>query len=277
MRNNALLNGRHRLASCGKGNGVVCADGGICQPRAGGWVDYFVRAGVGAGGAIARWPGRPPSRCALCAAAARRVGLCAACAESLPVIDAACPVCGLAQERALPCGDCLRAPPAYARCIAALDYGYPVNRLVHLAKYHGRLDALDMLASRLAMRLRREETRPDCIVPVPLHSRRQRQRGYNQAGLVAAYLSRALNIPCRSDLLSRRRATREQAALRPAERRRNVRGAFHWRGRPGCAYIAVVDDVLTTGATGNEIARLLRRAGVGRVEIWALARSAGPD
>ena len=248
--------------------------GVICQPVSGDRVDYFGKIGAAL---KQRWPGWPAQNCVLCARPGQRRGLCADCAEQLPAIGPACPGCGLPQQEERLCGDCMRAPPSYDRCLAALDYIYPVNRLLHLAKYRGRLEVLALLTSRLLARLRREDAKPVCIVPVPLHFRRHCRRGYNQAGLIAARLSQDLHIPCRDNVLSRIRATREQSALRSAQRKQNVRGAFRLRRPPACDHIAVVDDVVTTGATGNEIARLLKQAGVARVDIWALARAAAPD
>ncbi|MGI9228660.1 MAG: ComF family protein [Gammaproteobacteria bacterium] len=216
----------------------------------------------------------PARSCVLCARPDRGHGICDACIQQLPAITQACPVCGIQQRHDWPCGDCLSAPPDYDRCIAALDYCYPVNRLVQLAKYHGRLDVLTFLSSQLVPRLRQLETLPDGLIPVPLHPRRHCWRGYNQAELIATRLSRDLNIPCFNQTLRRARAPKEQAALQPRQRQHNVKGAFHLRALPARDYVAVIDDVVTTGATGNEIARLLKQAGVRRVEIWSLARAA---
>ncbi|HEX7342007.1 MAG TPA: ComF family protein, partial [Rhodanobacteraceae bacterium] len=115
------------------------------------------------------------------------------------------------------------------------------------------------------------------IVPVPLHRARLRQRGYDQAQQLARQIARRLRLPLRDDCLQRTRATSAQSTLDAVARRRNVRGAFRLRdGVALPAHVALFDDVLTTGATLAECARVLRRAGVARVDVWALARVAAP-
>ena len=118
---------------------------------------------------------------------------------------------------------------------------------------------------------------PDLLLSVPLHRRRLRQRGYNQALELARPLAQALHVPLRHDRLQRRRHTGAQTELDAVSRRRNVRGAFAVReGVALPAHVAILDDVMTTGATLAECARVLRRAGVARVDVWALARAPSP-
>ena len=116
---------------------------------------------------------------------------------------------------------------------------------------------------------------PAAIVPVPLHTSRLRRRGYNQALELAKPLARHLHLPLLTGALARTRATGAQTDLSAIQRRRNVRGAFaaHFPDAPP-AHVAVLDDVFTTGATLGECARVLKRAGVARVDVWALARAA---
>ena len=114
---------------------------------------------------------------------------------------------------------------------------------------------------------------PQCIIPVPLHISRYQQRGYNQVIELATYLHRRLNLPLRLDLLERIRATAEQAGLSRTERRRNLRRAFRTTGSQLPDHVALLDDVITTGSTVNEAALTLRKAGVGYIEVWGLARA----
>ena len=121
-------------------------------------------------------------------------------------------------------------------------------------------------------------TRPDLLLPVPLSSRRLRQRGFNQAGMLARWLSQSLQLTLNEHLLQRRQDTPAQQQLSAAQRRRNLRQAFELAadGQVNGLHLAVVDDVLTTGATAESIARLLRKAGAARVDVYCLARTPKP-
>lgn len=231
--------------------------------------------------------GRLPigSRCLLCGLTdieMHATDLCAACAAELPRIGQHCPHCGLplpdsppAQPASLPCGQCLRAPPPYRRCIAPLLYRPPVAQLIARFKYGDRLACGRLLCDELLRRLRCEpDLDADLIVPVPLHWRRRWVRGFNQAEIIGDELSRALRIPLRLDLLTRSRPAPPQQSLSADQRRRNLRGAFALRGpAPFGLDIALVDDVVTTGATAAEVAGLLLGAGARSVQVWCLART----
>jgi ComF family protein len=179
------------------------------------------------------------------------------------------------------CGTCLRKPPPWERVMAALDYRYPVDRIVCRFKFNrdfacGHLLGYEMLATIHAHDL----PLPDLVVPVPLHRLRQVSRTFNQAGLLAGQLGNALAVPVHHTRLIRLRATRAQSGLDAADRKRNTRGAFRCpRGAPGALagrHVALVDDVMTTGATLLECTQTLRRAGVSRVSIWVAARAPAP-
>ena len=194
-----------------------------------------------------------PPRCLACGdpGAAGR-DLCAACADELvpPRV--------------------VRVPPL-ARIVAASRYEPPIDRLLPRFKFHGDLAAGRLLAQLLAD-VASTAPRPDALVPVPLHRRRLRERGYDQALELARPLAKALALPLAKDALVRRRATTPQTDLGGRARRRNLEGAFAVRG-PLPAHVALVDDVLTTGTTLAEAARTLRAAGVERVDAWVVAIS----
>ena len=213
--------------------------------------------------------------CYVCRAAAR-VQLCAACIEDLPrQTDAACPRCALASPGGALCGRCLAHPPHYDATIAALDYTFPADVLVQALKFGGELALASFLASLLMERTLSAE-KADLVVPVPLSNQRLRGRGYNQAVEIARPIARALRAPLDFLVLTRTRETAAQAELPYAERVKNVRGAFHCsRALPNVA-VAVVDDVMTTGATLDEIAATLKRAGAARVVNWVVARTPPP-
>lgn len=199
--------------------------------------------------------------------------LCAACAAALPWNDAACARCALPLAApAAACGACLQTAPPLDAAHAAFRYAAPLDRLLPRFKFHRDLPAGRLLAEAMAARFAALD-RPDALLPVPLHRERLRRRGYDQALELARPLARALRLPLRTDLLRRQRSTRAQSELDATQRRRNLRGAFAVEdGRPLPSHVVLVDDVMTTGATLHAAARVLRRAGVPRVEAWVCAR-----
>jgi len=184
----------------------------------------------------------------------------------------ACATCGLPQPVAsAACGTCRHAPPPYQRTRAPFRYGFPLDRLLPRFKFHGDLAAGALLAELMLAGLPRDAL-PQALVPVPLHLARLRERGYDQALELARALGAGLRLPVRP-LLERQFATTAQSTLGAAARRRNVRGAFRCRAGPLPRHVALVDDVMTTGATLHECAAVLRRAGVEQVEVWVVARA----
>lgn len=198
--------------------------------------------------------------------------LCAACRDELPrLAGELCPRCALPTPRAAVCGRCLAEPPHYDATVAVLAYDFPADALVHALKFRGELALAPFLGKLLSQKI---DQSADCVVPVPLSPRRLRQRGYNQAAEIARQVA-----PSKIDLdvCVREKDSRPQMELPWAERQRNVRGAFSCKRALGGATVAVVDDVMTTGATLDEIARTLKRAGAGRVLNWVVARTLPPS
>jgi ComF family protein len=228
------------------------------------------------------WTGRLlrivlPLRCLLCGD--RGSGgrdLCAGCARDLALNAPCCPRCALPLETPAPlCGECIEHEPPFAAAWAPFRYEHPLDLLESRFKFRGDLGAGRVLASLMAERATIEgPSLPEAIVAVPLHVSRLRERGYNQALELAKPLARALGVPIEPDLLRRTRATAAQTGLDAAARRRNLRDAFAVAGERAIpSHVALLDDVMTTGATVRECARALRRAGVARVDVWALARA----
>lgn len=219
-----------------------------------------------------------PACCRLCGCALTgRIDLCAACAAELPWLDDACPRCAmpLATSHAASCGHCQRQPPCFDACIAAFSYEYPVRELIGRFKFHGDLAAGRALALLLARRLGEREcnaTPETVLVPVPLHRSRLAERGFNQSERIARVLSRELGLPLRQGLVRRTERTEDQKTLDAAARRRNLARAFRARPCTGLR-IVLVDDVLTTGATADALATVLREAGATSVHVWCLARA----
>lgn len=174
------------------------------------------------------------------------------------------------------CGACMQRAPRRATLAAVhapFVYAAPLDRLLVRFKFHEDLAAGRLLSQLMAQSLA-DTPRPDALVPVPLHRARLRRRGYDQALELAKPLARALDLRIDGNLLVRTRATDAQSRLDADARRRNLRDAF--AVRPGVAlpaHVALVDDVMTTGATLRAAAAALRRAGVQRVDAWVCARA----
>lgn len=182
----------------------------------------------------------------------------------------------------LVCGACLKKPPQFEHVEVPWRYAFPLDSLITRFKHHakwplGRLLG-ELLSHHLQHAFENGLPRPALLLPVPLGKRRLRQRGFNQAGMLASWLGSALDLPVAAQLLRRERETTAQQDLDAAARQRNLRQAFtlaHPERIQGL-HLAVVDDVLTTGATANSLARLLKRAGAARVDVYCLARTPKP-
>jgi ComF family protein len=195
--------------------------------------------------------------------------ICAECDADLPRLGfPLCPRCALASPAGAVCGRCLSTSPAYDATRAALAYDFPADALVHALKFRGELALAPLLASLLVDATRADAV--DHVVAVPLSARRLRERGYNQSVEIARRLRKdRLDL----GLCERIRDARPQIELPYDERQRNVRGAFRCTRALVGARIAVVDDVMTTGATLNEMARTLKAAGAVHVVNWVVART----
>lgn len=216
-----------------------------------------------------------PPRCVVCGGSGQPGrDLCAPCQASLPWLRSACLRCALPLPSAGACGHCLQHPPPLDAAFASFVYAFPLDRLLPRLKFHRDLAAGRVLAQLMAVRCA-AQPRPQALVPVPLHPRRLRRRGYDQALELAAPLARALALPLEAGLLRRSRATAAQSRLDHDARAANLRGAFTVVGaQPPPAHVALVDDVMTTGATLHAAALALRAAGVQRVDAWVCARVA---
>jgi ComF family protein len=221
-----------------------------------------------------------PTSCAACRKPLdypRRGPLCVACWASLPQHGGVCG-CGvpLLSPHTAACGRCRRGLSPFARGASLGPYVGPLRIVIHELKYRGRRRAAAQLAHRLDRepRVRDVLGGADVLVPVPLHPRRRRERGFNQAELLAAELGRRAAVPVSSGALVRRTDTASQAGLTAARRRANVAGAFAVRHRSRVAgrVIVLIDDVYTTGATARACAAALRAAGAAEVRLVTVAR-----
>lgn len=218
-----------------------------------------------------------PAHCLVCGEAGgpERAALCPACRRSLPWNHSACLRCGLPLPMpADACGHCQRGPPPLTETRAVFRYEPPLDRLLPRLKFHNDLAAGRLCGELMASALAEAE-RPEALIPLPLHRSRLRGRGFDQTLELAKPLARALRLPLLDDVLLRVRDTAPQSRLDAPARRRNLRRAF--AVRPDVvlpAHVALVDDVMTTGATLHAAADALLRAGVERVDAWVCARVA---
>ncbi|WP_347257318.1 ComF family protein [Methylocaldum sp.] len=217
-----------------------------------------------------------PPTCLLCGdPGGNGIDLCRGCRQSLPYNIMACPRCAIPIESPVPqvCGSCQKKPPVFHSAFAVFRYEEPVRHLIHSLKFGARYPCGRLLGILMAEKLAALKETPCAIMPVPLHPSRYRQRGFNQAIEIARTVSRRLDIPL--DLHSCRRicATAAQAELPAKQRRKNLRNAFAVETPIEHRHVAILDDVITTGATAKELAGALRRAGVARVDVWACARA----
>jgi len=219
-----------------------------------------------------------PPRCVLCGVEAGTSELCASCMALLDENLVACARCAQPLPQAAPlCGACLRKQPPFDAAFAGYVYQEPFAHLVQRLKFNQSLACARALGPRWAtsLRVRRaadERALPQALIPIPLHTSRLRQRGYNQALELARELTATWSIPVLAEGLMRTRATAPQPGLDLDERRRNLRGAFAVGSAALPKRVALVDDVMTTGATLAEATKILKRAGVAWVELWVLAR-----
>lgn len=224
--------------------------------------------------AIQRW--LFPPRCLLCQTRINDGEFCAPCSRSLPFLTTACARCAAPLPANSPaCGRCLKRPPQFDAAVAVFRYAAPVDRLVLGFKYRGRLDWGRVLGKALAEQLQMldTDTSVDAVIPVPLHRRRLRQRGYNQSLELARPVARALGLPIWVRAVRRVRPTPPQTRLAHAQRRRNVRRAFMATAAVSGKRLAIIDDVMTSGHTVEALARCLKQAGAKKVVVWVLARA----
>jgi ComF family protein len=212
-----------------------------------------------------------PPFCVLCGARGAGSRLCRPCRDDLPAMpDARCACCALPLASGRVCAECLGRTPSYDGIAAAFPYEFPIDALVQAYKYGGDLTLAPLFARELARSVTRDV---DALVAMPLTASRLAERGFNQAHELARHLGRALDVPVLARACRKVGETTPQAGLTLAERVRNVRRAFvcdiDFRGKR----VAIVDDVMTTGATLNELARVVKRAGAVSVSGWVVART----
>lgn len=221
------------------------------------------------------------SYCALCGDLCSKnqdiSSICDPCRFDLPFIQNPCPTCSTTMatnNEVRYCGNCLDSKPYYQSSIIPLEYAYPNTIFVKRLKYKDKLLFSEVLSKILLNSIQlKPQTLPECIIPVPLHSIRLIKRGYNQSELIAHYLAKQLMIPIDYTSCKRIKNTKQQTSSNAAQREQNLRNAFTVSPKFTYKHVAIVDDVVTTGSTVNELAKILSKTGVETIDIWACTRT----
>jgi ComF family protein len=218
--------------------------------------------------------------CMLCTAQADNAGICKPCLADMPWHDMPkCHICNLPSNHSI-CGACLKAPPYFDRTSSVFRYDYPLNHLIQAYKYQEALHISVFFATQLLQIIthqyaKDERLKPnvDLIIPMPMHSNRLKERGFNQALEIAKVLSKQLDIPLDYTSCERIINAPPQASLPLKKRKANVAGVFACSQSLDDLNIAIIDDVMTTGASVNELAHTLKNAGAAHVTCWVIART----
>jgi len=211
------------------------------------------------------------------------ISLCEPCLQDLPRIKVGCYQCGLPLQHDLIstlCGRCQQSPPPIDYLISSLLYDYPVGYLISQLKFQGNLTYAKIFSHLLLSTLKEyyfsspfKLELPDIILPVPLHKNRIRQRGFNQALEIARPIGKKLARPVSTNTVQRSKYTQAQSLLSAKERRKNLQHSFMLTKPIDAKHIVLLDDVVTTGTTVYELAALLKKSGVEKVGVWAVARA----
>jgi len=198
---------------------------------------------------------------------------CSHCLNELKRIRNPCSLCGNENQTPDPiCAACLYDQPRWQHMIAPLQYQGLTRELLMRFKFSESLEFSNSLIKTIINHFSSQQPRPEVLIPVPLHHQRLMQRGYNQAFEIARLISRELSIPLDTNCLRRVRPTHAQAGLSAYKRQKNILKAFEAGNLRGYQHVAVIDDIITTGSTANEVTKTLHRVGIETVEIWGLAR-----
>lgn len=206
--------------------------------------------------------------------------LCQSCIDSLALNHNCCQRCATPMEQTLKrdiylCGNCLSHHYHYDRVYSPYLYSEAISYLIRKFKYQKKVHYAKVLATLFIQQAEylHDFQQPQAIIPIPMHNKRLRQRGYNQALELSRSLASRYRLPLLYSSLVRTRHTSLQAGLIATERQKNVQQAFAIKKLIGYEHIALVDDVMTTGSTANEVAKVLKKSGIKRVDVWTIARA----
>lgn len=226
---------------------------------------------------VYQWVKSLQQRCLLCQctiSASPLFGLCKDCYQAMPAAEPCCQQCGLPTAITLKqCGECLKQPPLFDHTRCCTQFTADSQTLIHHLKKQHDLAYCRLLADWLTQQLPRCPTPVDALLPVPMHWQRALWQGNNHSLLLAKQLACNSGIPCQPDWLKKRHKTMPQRGLSAAQRRRNLKNAFTATSEVSAKHLVLVDDVMTTGSTMNELSRVLKKAGALSVTALVIARA----
>lgn len=218
-----------------------------------------------------------PPRCILCGDKGfENRDLCESCYLELPKNTPRCYQCAsnfVTSNSSIVCPNCLDSAPAFDETFAPFSHDRAIRYLIIQLKFHNHCPSVRLLGSLLADYLKKTAELPDCIIPIPLHKNRYCERGFNQSIEIARILSKRLELPLDLYSCSRHRDTAHQIGLTGTQRNENIKNAFSISPKFNAKHVALVDDVMTTGSTVNELAAALKIAGCHRVQVWVCAKA----
>ena len=229
----------------------------------------------------------PAQPCVLCGVMSHDGLWCAICDRALPYLDMPhCPICALPSPAGAVCGQCIKHQPLFNCTTAVFGYAFPLDKLIQAMKYGEQLALAHAFAEKMAQRIKnsnfkqgadgkdnpvsplRRDRMPDYVIPMPLHPAKLRERGFNQSMLLAAKVVSELGLELLPDVCQRVRNTPPQSALPWKERKKNMRNAFRCDADLTGHHVALVDDVLTTGASLNALAEAVQKRGASEISVW---------
>lgn len=221
--------------------------------------------------------------CLFCGDKSRRaIALCLACENDLPWQQKVCLQCAMPLETTQStsediCAECLKSPPLFQRSLALFNYEFPINHIITLLKFHAHLEYAkllsDLMTEKIIHHWYRQHDFPEVIIPVPLHEKRLRERGFNQAIELSRSITKKLSLKIDIKSCQRVRLTAIQSELPASLRLKNMRNAFVVNDPSPWKHVAILDDVMTTGSTVAELAKVLKKRGVERIDVWCCART----
>lgn len=220
-----------------------------------------------------------PAICILCNQFHKgQFAVCKECINMFMPLENACVYCAfpLFERSYLICGKCIKSPPCFDNTYISYTFEEPLRSLLHQFKYHNGLYLCSFLSHLIIKSLSDSYNLPECLIPVPMHPDKLKLRGFNQAALLTKQIAKTLNLPYDLHSCQKIINTVAQAQLDGEQRKKNLRGAFQMKSNP-YQHIALIDDLLTTGSTANEIARILKKSGIKKVDVWCCARTISKD
>jgi ComF family protein len=218
-----------------------------------------------------------PPTCILCGANSEAHNICLPCHKSLPILSHHCPQCAHLLPTNTLCASCASNSPSFDHTYALFPYQPPVIRLITGLKFHHQLSHARLFGELLTRKIKQDwyahQSLPDYIIPLPLHPKRLKERGFNQSLEFARPVSRSLSIPLDLEGASRIKQTSAQSGLSSPDRAQNMTNAFAVHRDYTGLFLAVVDDVMTTGQTLTAFCQVLKQAGAARIDVWCIARA----